>query len=124
MLVRSARGASSCDRLGGFIHSDAFAGQRRLVRAQAVSLDQACIRRDLLAVRQYQDVAWDDFRRVDLLVCSIAQDSGLEHQQPVQRLQLLLGAVFFEEAQSDTQDDDTQDEVSGQPASAFPREGS
>ena len=58
------------DRLGGFIHPHAFAGEGQLIRAQAVGLDQARIRRNLLALRQHQDVAGDDLRRIDVLVGS------------------------------------------------------
>ena len=44
---------------------------------------------------------------------------GFEHQQPVQRLQLLLGAVLLEEAQGYAEDDDAQDEERRQPAIAL-----
>ncbi len=109
-------------RFGGFVHPHAFAGEGQLVRAQAVGLDQTRIRRDLLPMCQHQDVTGDNLGRVDMLVGPIAQDGGFEHQQPVQGFQLLLGAVLLEEAQANTQDDDAKNEISGQPASAFPRE--
>ena len=122
MLVRSASAAVRCDRFGGFIDTDAFSGEGQLVRAQAVSLDQARIHRDLLALCQHQNIAGDDLRRIDGLVGAIAQDGGLEHQQPVQGFQLLLGTILLEEAQGNAQDDNAKNEVGCQPATAFPRE--
>jgi hypothetical protein len=96
------------DRLGGFVHPDAFASQGRLVRAQAVCLDQARIRRHFLAMRQHQDVAGDDFGSIDPLMDSSAKDGGLEHQQLIQGFELLLGAILLEEAQTHAQDNNAR----------------
>ena len=110
------------NRFGRFVHPNTFTGEGGLIRAQAVDLDQARIRRHLLAMRQYQNVARNDFRRIDLLMGPIAQDGGFEHQQFVQGFEFHLGTVLFEEIQGDAQDDDAKNEVGGQPASAFPRQ--
>ena len=85
-------------------------------------LDQSCIRRHFLTVGQYQDVTRHHLRRVDLLGCTCPQGGGFEHQQPVEGFQLFLGAEFFEEIESNAQNNDTKDEIGGQPASTFPRQ--
>ena len=98
------------DRLELLRHRHALAGQRRLVGLKVRHLDEAGIRRNLVAGFDQHDVAGDDVMGRDALPIAVANDRGLRRGQRHQRADRFLRARLLDEPEHRVEDDDRHDD--------------
>ena len=107
-VVAVADPGIAVDRRGLLRHRHALAGERRLVGPQVRRLDQAGIRRDLVAGLDQHDVAGHDLVRRNPQPLAAADHRGFRRGQRHQRTHGFLGARFLDEAQHRIEDDDRE----------------
>ena len=88
----------------------AFAGQRRLVGVEIGILDDAGVRRDLVAGLDQHDVAGDDLIGRDALALAVADDRGFRGGQRHQCAHRFFGARLLEEAEQGVEATIAQDD--------------
>ena len=99
MPSRSPTVAFSDTGVRGLVDGDRLAGERRLFRPQVLHVDQAKVRRDLVAGLEQHDVARDQLVRWDQASLAAAHGPGLCRQHVADRVQGLLGFPFLNEAE-------------------------
>ena len=98
------------DRLELLGHRHALAGQRRLVGLQVRHLDEAGVRRNLVAGLDQHDVAGDDVMGRDALAIAVANDRGFRRGERHQGADRFLRARLLDEAEHGVEHDDRHDD--------------
>jgi len=96
MPLRSPSGVR-LDGIGGLLHGQRFAGQRRFLDPQVAYLQQAQIGRHLVARGQQHDIAGHQFAGIDLHPLAVAQDRGAGRQQLANAVERRRRLAFLDE---------------------------
>ena len=101
--------------VGGFVDGDRLAGERRLFRPQVLDVDEAKVRRDLVARFEQHDVARHQLLGRDHARFAIAQGPRLGGQHVADRIQRLLRLALLNEAEQPIDDDDAENDRGVEP---------
>ena len=90
-----------------------FAGQRRLVDAEIVAVDELQIGRNDVAEPDQDDVAGNEQARLDVLPCAVAPDPGLQREALLEQRDGVVGLELLPEADAcvDEQHDENDREI-------------
>jgi hypothetical protein len=97
-------------RLGVLVGRDRFAGERRLLGAEILHVDQPQVGRNLVAGFEQHDVARHQLLRRDQARLATAQGSRFGRQHVADRIQRLLRLALLDEAEHAVENDHAEDD--------------